>query len=123
MGLTCEDVGVKYMLLIYQNPEAWAALPDDERTKVMGEAGAVMGELESSGEWVGGAGLLPPAESKGVRLRDGAPIVTDGPYIEAKEYLAGYLTVDVASEERAIEIAARWPDARHWGMEVRRVAE
>src|ERR1044072_845175 len=132
------------MLLIYQNPEAWAALSEDERTKVMGEAGALAAELEESGELVGGAGLLPPAESKGVRLRDGAPIVTDGPYIEAKEYLAGYLTVDVASEERAIEIAARWPDARprgvegrqgagergrrrrsarHWGMEVRQVAE
>jgi hypothetical protein len=114
--------GVKYMLLIYQNPTAWAALPEDERTEVMGEAGSIMGELEKSGEWVGGAGLLPPAEGKGVRLRDGAPIVTDGPYIEAKEFLAGFLTVDVASEERAVEIAASWPDARYWGMEVRQVA-
>jgi hypothetical protein len=119
--LTCEDAPVKYMLLIYQNPTAWAALTEDERTAAMSDAGTVMAELEKTGEWVGGAALLPPTASKGVRVRDGAPIVTDGPYIEAKEHLAGYLTVDVASEERAIEIAARWPDARYWGMEVRQV--
>jgi hypothetical protein len=112
---------VKYMLLIYQNPAAWAALPDDERTAMMNGAGELMADLEKSGEWVGGAALLPPTASKGVRLRDGLPVVTDGPYIEAKEQLAGYLTVDVADEERALEIAARWPDARHWGMEVREV--
>lgn len=112
---------MKYMLLIYQNPAAWAALPDDERTSVMNEATELMAELQKSGEWVGGAGLVGPAASKGVRLRGGTPVVTDGPYIEAKEQLAGYLTVDVTDEERAVEIAARWPDARHWGMEVREV--
>ena len=113
---------MKYMLLIYQNPTAWASLPDDELKTIMAEAGTLMAELQSTGEWVGGAALLPPSASKGVRLRDGAPIVTDGPYIEAKEQLAGYLTVDVASEERVVEIAAAWPDARYWGMEVRQVA-
>jgi hypothetical protein len=58
-----------------------------------------------------------------VRVRGGVPAVTDGPFIEAKEQLVGYLMVDVKSEERALEIATRWPDARYWGMEVRAVLD
>jgi hypothetical protein len=112
---------MKYMLLIYQNPSAWAALPDEERTAMMHEAGRFMQELEAGGEWVGGAALDGPERTRTVRLRDGVPAVTDGPFLEAKEQLAGYLTVDVASDERAVEIAARWPDARYWAMEVRPV--
>lgn len=50
----------------------------------------------------------------------GQPAVTDGPFMESKEQFAGYLTVDVDSVERAVEIAARWPDVRFGGaMEVR----
>ena len=109
------------MLLIYQNPATWQALSDDERTSLMTEAGARWKELADSGEWVGGEGLVAPSLAKAVRMRDGTPVVTDGPYLEAKEQLAGYLIVDVASEERAVEIAAHWPDARYWAMEVRQV--
>jgi hypothetical protein len=47
------------------------------------------------------------------------PAVTDGPFAEAKEQLAGYLVVECESPERAVEIAARWPDARYAAMEVR----
>jgi hypothetical protein len=54
-------------------------------------------------------------------VRDGAPAITDGPFIEAKEQFAGYLLVDCASLERATDIAARWPDARRFAMEVRQV--
>jgi hypothetical protein len=112
---------VKYMLLIYQNPTTWQALSDEERTSLMDEAGALWKELTDSGEWVGGEGLVSPSLAKAVRTRGGVPVVTDGPYLEAKEQLAGYLIVDVASEERAVEIAGRWPDARYWAMEVRQV--
>ncbi len=112
---------MKYMLLIYQNTQAWETLPDEERTKIMNEAGDLMRELQESGEFVGGEGLAHPAATKTVKLRGGVPAVTDGPFIEAKEHLAGYLTVDCETEQRAIDIAARWPDARHWAMEVRAV--
>jgi hypothetical protein len=110
---------MKYMLLIYQNPDGMQALTEDERQAVMADAGELMGELEKSGEWVGGEALAAPASSKGVRVRGGVPAVTDGPYLEAKEQLAGYCIVDCASIDRAVQIAARWPDARYWGMEVR----
>ena len=65
-------------------------------------------ELTESGELVGGERLAWPQKSKIVRA-DGksAPVVTDGPYAEAKEQMAGYQIFDVESEERALEIAAR----------------
>jgi hypothetical protein len=64
-------------------------------------------ELTAAGEWVDGQGLAAPGEAKLVRAgKDGAP-VTDGPFPEAKEFLAGYWIVEVDSPERAYQIAAR----------------
>jgi hypothetical protein len=114
---------VKYMLLIYQNPATWETFSEEERNRVMADVGDIMGELEQSGEWVGGEALADPSNTRTVRVRDGVPAVTDGPFVEAKEQLAGYCIVECESPERAIEIAARWPDARYWAMEVRPLME
>jgi hypothetical protein len=65
-------------------------------------------DLTESGELVGGEGLAAPGEARLVRAGSGgAPVVTDGPFAEAKEFLAGYWIVDVDRTERAYEIAAR----------------
>ena len=64
-------------------------------------------ELVESGELVETRGLSAPAHSRRVRLQDGVPVVTDGPYAEAEEVLAGYWIVECASFDRATEIAAR----------------
>lgn len=65
-------------------------------------------ELTEAGELVGGEGLAAPGEAKVVRAgKNGAPAVTDGPFPESKEFLAGYWIVDVDRAERAYEIAAR----------------
>jgi hypothetical protein len=65
-------------------------------------------DLRNAGELAGGEGLTPPAEARIVRAgKNGAPVVTDGPFPEAKEFLAGYWIVDVDSAARAHEIAAR----------------
>ena len=64
-------------------------------------------ELRESGELVDAQGLAGPDLAKIVLATDGAPAVTDGPFAESKEFLAGYRMVDVESEERAIEIAAQ----------------
>jgi len=64
-------------------------------------------ELTEAGEWVDAQGLTPPGEAKLVRAgADGAP-VTDGPFAESKEFLAGYWIVDVERPERAYELAAK----------------
>jgi hypothetical protein len=112
---------VKYMLLIYNNPATYEAWSEEERTALFGEADQVMTELRESGELVGGEALADASNSKTIRVRDGVPAVTDGPFAEAKEQMAGYLMVDCETEERAVEIAARWPDARYFAMEVRAV--
>ena len=65
-------------------------------------------ELKDAGELVGGEGLSLPQDARIVRAnKAGAPEVTDGPYPEAKEFLAGYWIVHVDNKERAYEIAAR----------------
>jgi hypothetical protein len=110
---------MRYILLIYQNTEAWNGFSQAEREVLMQSAGDIFEELSASGEWVGGEGLADASQARSTHVRDGVVTVTDGPYLEAKEALAGYCIVDVATPERAEEIAARWPDAQHWGMEIR----
>jgi hypothetical protein len=64
-------------------------------------------DLRQAGEWVDGQGLTPPGQAKLVRAgKDGAP-VTDGPFPESKEFLAGFWIVEVDSAERAVELAAK----------------
>jgi hypothetical protein len=114
---------MKYMLLIYHNPGFLESFSEEEMNAVMAEVGEIMSELEKSGEWVGGEALADMSQTKTVRLRDGAPAVTDGPYLEAKEHLAGYCMIDCDTPERAVEIAARWPDARWNGVELRPIMD
>jgi hypothetical protein len=68
---------------------------------------AINNDLAESGELVDAQGLTEPAQAKLVTLRDGVPVVTDGPYGETKEEVAGYWLVDCESIERATQIAAR----------------
>jgi hypothetical protein len=110
---------VKYMLLIYQNPSGFEALSEQERNAVFGEVDAIIKELTESGEWVGGEGLADPSQTKTVKVRDGVPAITDGPYLEAKEHLVGISIFQTESLDRATEIATRWPDARYWAVELR----
>lgn len=112
---------MKYMLLIYNNPATYEAWSEQERAALFAEVDVIMKELSESGELVGGEALADTSQSKTVRVRDGVPATTDGPFAEAKEQLAGYLMVECESPERAVEIAARWPDARYFAMEVRPV--
>ena len=112
---------MKYMLLIYNNPGTYEAWSQQEREALFGQVDQIMAELRESGELVGGEALADVSNTKTVRVRDGVPAITDGPFAEAKEQFAGYLTVDCETQERAVEIAARWPDAQYFAMEVRPV--
>ena len=114
---------MKYMLLIYSNPANMEALSEEERNALMGEAGAIIDELIESGEWIGGEALADPLHTKTVRVRGGVPAITDGPFVEAKEQFAGYCLVECDNLERAVAIAARWPEARYSAMEVRPIMD
>ena len=110
---------MKYMLLIYGNEEAFNSVGAETLAEIIRETDALNRELFESGELVGAYGVADEENTKMVRVTGGTPVVTDGPYAEAKEYLGSFTIVDCDSLERALEIAARNPSARHWGVEVR----
>ncbi|GAA4234582.1 YciI family protein [Actinomadura meridiana] len=113
---------MKYMLLIFNRPGFVEELSEQERQDLFGDVDRIMRELDESGEWVTGEALADPSTTKTVHAKDGQPAVTDGPFLEAKEHFAGFLTVDCESEERAVEIAKSWPDVRYGGrLEVRAI--
>lgn len=114
---------MKFLLVITMNPDVWAALPQEVQERVMHGQTDFIKRIRESGEFVATYALDAPAASKTVRNTGGAVAVTDGPFIEAKEFLAGFYLVDVDSKERALELAARVPDAsvEGLGVEVRPV--
>jgi hypothetical protein len=102
---------MKYLLIIYGNKAFWDSFPEDEREAMIAQFDAFNAKYMKSGELLGAYGLADVTEAKTVRVRDGMPVVTDGPYLEAKEYLASTYLLDVADEARALEIAAELPAA------------
>ncbi|MEV1172969.1 YciI family protein [Nonomuraea sp. NPDC049784] len=114
---------MKFLLIMHMNPHIWDALTEEERNEVMSGHGAFMETIKKSGEMIGTTALDDPSKSAVVRVRGGVPAVTDGPYLEAKEYLGGYYLVECDSRERALELAAMIPDAgvEGLGIEVRPV--
>lgn len=114
---------MKFLLIMHMNPQVWNGLTDDERNEVMKGHGEFMETVRTSGELVGTVALGEPSASAVVRVRGGVPAVSDGPYLETKEYLGGYYLVEVDDRERALELAALIPDAKveGLGIEVRPV--
>lgn len=108
---------MKYMLLIYGNTETWDALQEEGIDQVLAQHRKLTEELKANGEFIDGLGLTVE-NARVVQVKDGAPMVTDGPFTEAKEVLAGYYLVD-CSLERATEIAAGLPEARFSPIEIR----
>lgn len=112
---------MKYMILITLNPAAMESLSKDEHDELMAKFDPFLTQLRESGELIGTQALAGPEESTVVKVRNGAVVQTDGPYLESKEFLAGYYLVDTATKERALEIASQVPDAHLNAMEVRPV--
>jgi hypothetical protein len=108
---------VKYVVLIYSNPATWGVLPKEETERVMGEHLALIDELTRSGELLTQFGLADASNAKTLRVDSGAPVVTDGPFSEAKEQLAGVFLVDCESMERVLGLSATL--AQHGVVEVR----
>jgi hypothetical protein len=117
---------MKYVILIQHNPHArdlWLATPAAERKVGIDAYRALHDELQTSGELIASESLADVSQTTTVQVTDSGTMTTDGPYAEAKEYLAGFFVVDVESRERAIEIAAQIPEARIAGIEVRPVMD
>jgi hypothetical protein len=118
---------MKYMLLIHQgdaptprDPEAWATLSEDEQKAVFAD----YQEVSSTPGVSPGLQLQDPGTATTVRVADGKTLTTDGPFVDTKEALAGYVIFEADDLDAAIELAAKIPAARLGGaIEVRPVAE
>lgn len=100
---------MKYMLLGYTNAQTWddQVVSAEEVQRICDFYEQFEQELRESGEWVGSEGLADPSHTTTVQQVDGVPVATDGPYAELKESLVSFSIIDVASHDRAVEIAAR----------------
>ena len=113
---------MKYMLLIQQGSalEVQAGLPEEERAQV----GADYQALNATPGVTPGFWMQPPDTATTVRVQDGQTLVTDGPFVETKEALGGFLVYEAEDLDAAIALAARIPAARYGGaVEVRPLME
>ena len=114
---------MKYTLLIYpyasptpDDPEAWAAFPDEHKREVY-QGYQALGQAPG---YSPGTPMAAPDTATTVRVQDGQVLTTDGPYAELKEAVGGLFTIDVEDLDEAIEWAARVPAARFGGtVEIR----
>ncbi|MEQ4719766.1 YciI family protein [Nonomuraea sp. B19D2] len=114
---------MKFLISMHINPAVLDALTDAEKTAIGEGHGRFMEELKRSGELILTQALVDPSQAAVVSVRNGQPVVTDGPFLEAKEFLGGFYLIDCENKERAIELAAQIPDAaiEGLGIEVRQV--
>jgi hypothetical protein len=109
-----EDETMQYLLLIYENEQRW-------------NQGYIQDELaeyyafgkEFAAAIKGGNALQPTNTASTVRVRDGKPLTTDGPFAETKEQLGGYYLVEANDKDEALRMAAKIPGARFGSIEVR----
>ena len=113
---------MKFMLLIYQDEAVWGALAESERQEVYREYRELIEELEPKGTYLVGDELQPTETARTVRVREGKPMITDGPFAETREQLGGFFLIEAADANEANAIAGRIPSARTGSIEVRPVA-
>lgn len=117
---------MKYLILIYSNPMSrgiWEGFSDAQRAEGWRSHTALHEDLAASGELIVAEALADVSLAKRVSVRDGRAVTSDGPFAEVKEQLAGFYLVECDSIERAIEWAARVPEAALVEVEVRPVLD
>jgi hypothetical protein len=122
-GETDEEEPMQYVLLLYAEEEAWDSLDPEAQEAVMAEYDDVTEAMKAQSAHLGGEALRPSSEAATLRIRDGQEIVTDGPFVEAKEMLGGFYLVECDTREEALRWAARIPDARIGAIEVRPILD
>jgi hypothetical protein len=112
---------MRYMLLCYHDDQEEAG--ETARQEAMQEAARLIHELDEKGQYVLASPLRPTSTATSVRVRNGKPLVTDGPFAETREVLGGFYLVEARDLDEAIGIAARTPGARLGTIEIRPLLE
>lgn len=111
---------MKYMMLIYG---AENAIDQAAREHCYHESTALCHELAATGNFLGAAPLHSVSTATSVRVRDGKPLVTDGPFAETREQLGGFYMIEAKNLDEAIQIASRIPPAKWGTVEIRPVVD
>ena len=112
---------MQYLLTIYIDESAVDAVPPEQGVKVTEAYEALTAELKQAGVFLGGEGLQRTSTATTVRVRDGEPLLTDGPFAETREQLAGFYLLECADLDEAVGWASKVPSAAMGCVEVRPV--
>jgi hypothetical protein len=116
------EPGLKqYMLLCYHSEARWETLSEAEQMRMYEDACVFAKETADKGKWIKGSPLQPTSEAKSVRGREGKLVVTDGPFAETKEQLAGFVLIQAENLDEAIALGKRFHAERVGAVEVRPV--
>ena len=108
-----------YMLLVHHDEDAFMKLSEATRQALLDESIELTHQLHANGQYLSASPLQPTSTAAIVRVRDGQSTVTDGPFVETKEQLAGYFLIDAKDLNKAIRLAMKVPGARIGAVEVR----
>lgn len=111
----------QYMLFCYHSEAGWVELPEAEQVRLREDAFVFAKEMADRGSWLKGAPLRKTSEARSVRSKEGKLIVTDGPFAETKEQLAGFVLIQAENLDEAIAAGKRFHAGREGAVEVRPV--
>ena len=114
---------MKFLCLAYEEQAVLDRLTTEQWHALRRETLDYVEGLRSSGRLLEARPLQSVAAASTVRVRNGRPSITDGPFAETKEQLGGYFLIEVADRDEALRIAAAWPSARFGTIEVRPIEE
>lgn len=114
---------MKFILLVHHDETAFEQMSDETKKGLLTESIGLCDQLDAKGEYVHASPVHPAATAAIVRVREATPIVTDGPFIETREQMAGYFLIEAKDRDAAVAIAGRVPGARIGTVEVRQVRE
>jgi hypothetical protein len=110
---------MRYMLLVHHDEDAFMKLSEATRQALLDESIELTHQLHANRQYLSASPLQPTSMAAIVRVRDGKSTVTDGPFVETKEQLAGYFLIDAKDLNEAIRLATKVPGARIGTVEVR----
>lgn len=114
---------MKFMLLVHHDEDAFGKMSEAKRKELLTESVQLTHQLHANGQYLSASPLHPAGTSVIVRVREGKSLITDGPFIETREQIAGYFLVDAKDLNEAVRIATRAPGARIGTVEVRPLIE
>jgi len=114
---------MKYLCMVYLDGAQMHSLSEAEREELDRQSLDYDKTLKGQGSFVAAEALQPPASAVTLRFTKGEFSVTDGPFVETREHLGGFILVEAHDKDEAIEIASKIPVARFGGAEVRPIIE